>query len=71
MNVITDRVAARVLATVVLGAAGDVSVVRQQVRELRVDWRDVLLVSGTATDPRRSTASSARPADLPQLAVRR
>lgn len=75
MNVITERVAARVrrdfrgdqvgevlgwlagawtdnqdvervLAAVVLAAAGDVSVVRQQVRELRVDWRDVLLNGG-------------------------
>ena len=75
MNVITERVAARVrrdfrgdqvdevlgwlagawpdnqdvervLAAVVLAAAGEVSVVRQQVRELRVDWRDVLLNGG-------------------------
>ncbi|MDX8054654.1 hypothetical protein SK571_35245 [Lentzea sp. BCCO 10_0798] len=32
----------RVHAAVVLAAAGDVSVLRAQVRALRVDWRDVL-----------------------------
>jgi hypothetical protein len=75
MNVITDRIAARVrrdfagdqvdevlgwlagawtddqdvervLAAVVLAAGGDVAVVRHQVRELRVDWRDVLMNGG-------------------------
>ncbi|MCX2952142.1 hypothetical protein [Lentzea sp. NEAU-D7] len=36
----------RVHAAVVLAAAGDLPVLRAQVRALRVDWRDVLLNGG-------------------------
>ena len=36
----------RIQAAVVLAADGDLAELRRQVRELRIDWRDVLMAGG-------------------------